>query len=288
MHGTGLPLVTPFTGAGDVDGEALADLVGVVEDRGVDFIVPVGSNGESVLLEPAEQTRVVEIVAEAASVPVMAGTGQPSLRHTVAATERAADAGADAALVVTPYYFTHDQATFAEHYRAVADAVELPVYLYSVPSKTGVALQPATVAELASHPNIAGMKDSSGDLAAFHREVALTADEEFDMLVGHGGLFAHALEAGGTGGVLALANVAPERTAEVYDRHRTGQDEEARRVNAELVELNHAVVSEYGVPGLKAAMRLRGLPAGHARPPHRPVGPEVEAELETLVEVAEP
>ncbi len=288
MHGTGLPLVTPFTADGDVDEAALAELVGVVEDGGVDFIVPVGSNGESALLSPDEQARVVEVVADAATVPVLAGTGQPSRRHTVRATERAADAGADAALVVTPYYFTHDQETLATYYREVADAVELPVYLYSVPSKTGVALDVTTVAELADHPNVAGMKDSSGDLATFHREVATTADADFDLLVGHGGLFAHALDAGATGGVLALANVAPERTSEVHDRHAAGDDAAARRINAELVELNHAVVSRFGVPGLKAAMRLRGMPAGHARSPHRPVGPEVEAELERLVAAAEP
>lgn len=288
MEGTGPPLVTPFTEAGNVDEVALRELVETVEDRGVDFVVPVGSNGESVMLSAEEQEQVVRVVAEAASVPVLAGTGQPSFRHTVEATERAAAAGADAALVVTPYYFSHDQATLATYYREVADAVDLPVYLYSVPSKTGVTLDPSTVEELADHPNVVGMKDSSGDLAAFHREVTLTADEEFDMLVGHGGLFAHALDAGATGGVLALANVAPERTSEIYTRHRAGEGGAARRINAELVELNHAVVTRFGVPGLKAAMRMRGLPAGRSRLPHRAVGRAVEDELETLVRAAEP
>jgi 4-hydroxy-tetrahydrodipicolinate synthase len=288
MHGTGAALVTPFNADGDIDDSSLAELVGELEARGVDFLVPVGSTGESVLLTAEEQARVIGLVAETATVPVLAGTGQPGRRATMQATRRAAAVGADAAMVVTPYYFTHDQATLTAYYRDVADAVDLPVYAYSIPSKTGVAIEPETAAEIAGHPNIAGLKDSSGDLERLHRELGRTADDDFDVLVGHGGLFAHSLETGASGGILALANVAPERASEVYARFVDGDEAGARRVNRELVELNHAITSRYGVSGLKAAMRLRGLPAGHVRSPHRPVGPEVEAELEALVEAAVP
>lgn len=288
MHGTGVAIVTPFTAAGVIDEAALAELVGTLEERGVDFVVPVGSTGESALLTAEEQVRVIRLVVEAASVPVLAGTGQPGLRGTVQATDRAAAAGADAAMVVTPYYYTHDQATLASYYREVADAVEIPVYAYSIPSKTGVALEPETVAALAGHPTIVGLKDSSGDLERLARTVALTADEPFDVLVGHGGLYAQSLGMGAAGGILALANVAPERASEVYDRHEGGDPEAARRLNARLVELNRGITSRFGVAGLKAAMRLRGLPAGHVRSPHRPVGPDAERELESLVEAADP
>jgi len=287
MEGTGVALVTPFTADGDLDESALASLVGELEARGVDFVVPVGSNGESVLLSPDEQARVIQQVVDVASVPVLAGTGQPGLRRTQRATERAAVAGADAALVVTPYYFHHDQAALTAYYRDLADDAPLPVYAYSTPSKTGVRLEPETVADLASHDNIAGLKDSSGDLERLHREVARTADEAFDLLIGHGGLYAHAIETGVTGGVLALANLAPELASEIYDRYAAGDQAGARARNGRLVELNHAVTAEYGVPGLKAAMRLRGLPAGHVRSPHRPVGDDGEAELEALLTAAE-
>lgn len=288
MRGTGVAMVTPFTAAGDVDEAALAELVGELEARGVDFLVPVGSTGESVLLTAEEQCRVIRLVVDAASIPVLAGTGQPGLRATERATVRAASAGADAAMVVTPYYYAHDQAALAAYYREVADGADLPVYCYSIPSKTGVPLEPETAGDLADHPNIAGLKDSSGDLERLHREVGRTADTAFDVLVGHGGLFAQSLEAGAVGGILALANVAPERSCEVYDRHAHGDEADARAVNRELVELNRAITAEYGIPGLKAAMRLRGLPAGLPRSPHRPVGPEVETELERLIEAAEP
>ncbi|MFB6362028.1 MAG: dihydrodipicolinate synthase family protein [Halobacteriales archaeon] len=288
MEGTGVAVVTPFTADGDIDESSLTSLVGELQARGVDFVVPVGSNGESVLLSPDERTRVIQLVADAASVPVLAGTGTPGLRRTRRATERAAQAGADAALVVTPYYYRHDQSTLAAYYRDLAERAPVPVYAYSTPSKTGVHLQAETVAELAAHPNIAGLKDSSGDLERLQREVALTSDRAFDVLIGHGGLFAQALDAGAAGGVLAMANLVPAAASAVYDRYTADDAAGARAQNASLVELNHAVTDRYGVPGLKAAMRLRGLPAGHVRSPHRPVGPNVEAELEDLLAAVEP
>ncbi|MFB6354289.1 MAG: dihydrodipicolinate synthase family protein [Halobacteriales archaeon] len=288
MQGTGVALVTPFTPDGDLDEAALTALVGELEARGVDFVVPCGTTGEAPLLSADEQARVVQLVADAASVPVLAGTGQPGLRRTVRATVRAASAGADAALVVTPYYYAHDQDALAAYYRELADEVDLPVYAYSIPSHAGIAIEPGTAAELAAHPNIAGLKDSSGDLDALQDAVARTDGEPFEVLIGHGGLYAHGLEMGAAGGILALADVAPERASAVYDRHAAGEPAAARRINRELAALDRAVTARYGIPGLKAAMRMRDLPGGYARAPHRPVGSEAEAELERLVTAAEP
>lgn len=282
MDGIGPPLVTPFDEDGDVSARRLRELVSWLEERGVDFLVPCGSNGEAELLTADERARVIEVVAETASVPVLAGTGHPGLRETLDATARAAAAGADAALVVTPFYYEHDQATLADHYRAVADAAEIPVYLYSVPKYTGVRLAPATVADLAGHPNVAGMKDSAGDVGAFLRTRQRTADDEFDLLVGSGSVLAPALDAGADGGVLALANVAPAATASVADTH-PADPAAARSAAAELVELNHAVTATHGVAGLKYAMRQRGAPAGHPRPPHGPVDDDARAELDELL-----
>lgn len=286
MHGTGVAIVTPFATGGDIDETAMTALVGELEERGVDFVVAIGTTGESVMLDPDEQARVIELIADAASVPVVAGTGQPSLRRTVEATRRAVAAGADAALVVTPYYYTHDQAALVEYYHDLADVVDLPVYAYSIPSRTGMAIEPDTAAELATHPNLVGMKDSSGDLDRLQRAVDRTAGDSFELLVGHGGLYAHSLEMGAVGGILALANIAPEGASSVYAAHESGDRSAARERNRDLVELNRAITSRFGVPGLKAAMRLRGLPAGHARSPHQPVDDAVEAELESILEAA--
>lgn len=288
MHGTGLPLVTPFDTNGTLDDARLRDLVEWVQTRGVDFIVPCGSNSEAELMTAEERRRATEIVVETADVPVLAGTGHPGLAETLEQTTAAAEAGATAALVVTPFYFNHGQDALQAYYEELADEAPIPIYLYSVPKYTGVKLAPDTVESLAAHDNIQGMKDSSGDLATFQRERARTSDEEFNLLVGSGGIYAPALDAGADGGVLALANIAPERASEIYRHHQSGEDEQARALNRDLVELNTAVTGTYGIPGLKAAMRMRDAPVGYVRSPHQPVDSDAKAALSELVEAAEP
>jgi len=288
MYGTGVPLITPFDEDGELDAERLRAVVEWVEDGGVDFIVPCGSNSEAELMGVEERARVVEIVVEESDVPVLAGTGHPGLKETLRQTDRAAEAGADGALVVTPFYYSHDDDALEAYYREVADESPIPIYLYSVPTHTGVTLSPEVVGRLASHDNVGGMKDSSGDLETLQRERRLTADEEFDLFVGSGSVYAHALASGADGGILGLANVAPERANEIFQLHRAGKDAEARQLNARLVELNRAVTAKYGVPGAKAAMRQRGASAGYPRKPHREVGEDVRAEIAGLIEEMKP
>jgi 4-hydroxy-tetrahydrodipicolinate synthase/4-hydroxy-2-oxoglutarate aldolase len=287
MQGTGVPLVTPFDDDGEIAAEALRSVVSWLESSdGIDFLVPCGSTSEAPLMDTDERARVIEVVADETDLPVLAGTGHAGYRTTVRQTERAAEAGADAALVVTPHYYGHDAAALSSYYRDVADASPVPVYLYSVPKFTGVALQPETVAGLATHDNVVGIKDSSGDVARVGRHARATRDEEFDVLNGSGSVYAHALDAGATGGVLALANVVPDLAGEIRQRHRDGDEDGARRLNAELVDLNVALTGRYGVPGVKAAVAHRDVPAGSPRRPLSPVGPEVRRELAALVDAA--
>jgi 4-hydroxy-tetrahydrodipicolinate synthase len=282
MDGIGPPLVTPFDEAGNVDESRLRELVSWIEARGVDFLVPCGSNSEAELMTAEERARVTETVAAESDCPVLAGTGSPGLRETLDATAAAADAGADAALVVTPFYYDHGQDALEEYYREVADAAEIPVYLYSVPKYTDVALAPETVESLATHPNIAGMKDSSGDVGSFVRTSRRTADADFDLMVGSGSILTQALDAGASGGVLALANIAPDAASSVFDTYADDPDA-ARERAAELVELNYAVTGGYGVPGLKYAMRQRGAPVGYARSPHGRASSEAKDRLDELI-----
>lgn len=286
MNGVGPPLVTPFTEDGVVDHTSLRDLVSWVEQRGVDFLVPCGSNSEAELMTADERSAVIETVTEAADVPVLAGTGSPGYHETLSATEDAADIGADAALVVTPFYYDHEQSALAEYYRRLADAASIPIYLYSVPAYTNTKLEPSTVGELARHPNIAGMKDSSGDISEFIRIVRRTRKAEFDPMIGSGGVFAQALSAGANGGVLALANIAPEASAAIYQEHAENPTT-ARELNAEFVELNQAITAEHGVPGLKYSMRARGAPAGYSRIPHQPPSDAEKSHLESLLDVVD-
>ncbi|MFB6152950.1 MAG: dihydrodipicolinate synthase family protein [Halodesulfurarchaeum sp.] len=286
MHGIGAPLVTPFDADGAIDHEALADLTGWVLDRGLDFVVPTGSTSEAELLTIDERTAVIETVVEATAgdVPVVAGTGHPGYRATLSQTRQAATVGADAALVATPFYYDHDQETLASYYRELAEDSPIPLYLYSVPAYTHVTLEPETAADLATHENVAGMKDSSGDLEAFQRTASATADEDFDLLVGAGGVFAPALDAGATGAILAVANVVPDLASEIYELHRAGKSEQARALNRRIIRLNRAVTVEHGIPGLKAAMRLREASAGLPRRPFQPVDESVQTTLESVLE----
>ena len=285
MQGTGVPVVTPFEEDGAVDEAALGKVVAWLEARGVDFLVPCGSTGEAPLLSSEEATRVVEVVADAAVGPVLAGTGRESYLETRRATERAASAGADAALVVTPTYYPIDDETLEAYYLDLADESSIPVYLYSVPKFTGVTIAPETVAAVADHPNVAGIKDSAGELAPFQRTRELV--EDLDVLVGHGGVYSPALDAGADGGILAVGNVAPEIVSEIYERHSTGDDEGAREVNRRLLELNEAVTARYGVAGAKAAMGLRGVPAGNVRRPLQGIDDGAEKEIRALLEELE-
>lgn len=283
MQGTGLPLATPFNGKGEIDAEKLTALVERVIEQGVDFIVPCGSNSEAELMTVEERTQVIEQVVDASTVPVMAGAGHPGYRETVNQIAAAAKAGADSVLVVTPFYYSHPQPALTEYYQAVADTAEIPVYLYSVPAYTGVELTPESVTELATHENIVGIKDSSGDLQNLKRIIERTP-EDFDVLVGSGGIYAEALTVGADGGILALANVLPDGTAAIRQAIEEGELDHGCRLNRTAANLNHAITAEHGIPGLKAAMQVRDLPAGTVRRPFQPVDTPVRQQLKTEVQ----
>ncbi|MFT4933316.1 MAG: dihydrodipicolinate synthase/N-acetylneuraminate lyase, partial [Natronomonas sp.] len=154
MNGTGVPLATPFDEDGDVCEDRLRQLTAALERRGVDFFVPCGSNSEAALMSVEERATVTKIVADEADGQIIAGTGHPGFRESLRQTELAAEGGADAALVVTPFYHVHDQDRLAAYYRDLADESPIPIYLYSVPKYTGVRLDPGTVGTLATHENV--------------------------------------------------------------------------------------------------------------------------------------
>ncbi|WP_293032057.1 dihydrodipicolinate synthase family protein [Natronococcus sp.] len=282
MHGTGVPIATPFAD-GAVDHERLRALAEWLEHSGVDFLVPCGSTGEGPALTTDERVAVVETVAEATDLPVLAGTGREGLEPTLETTERAAEAGADAALVVTPSYYGTDDAALVAYYEEVASASPIPVYLYSVPKFTGRALAPETVAELATHENVAGIKDSSGSLESIQRLLD-RADDAFSVLVGSGSVYAAGLAAGADGGVLAVANVVPEFATEIYRLDSEGRPGAARERNAAIVELNHAVTSRFGVPGVKAALAMRGQSVGRPRRPLSELPADAKTDLESILD----
>jgi 4-hydroxy-2-oxoglutarate aldolase len=272
------PIATPFRDDGTVDERALAANVSRWMTTPLTGLVVLGSNGEAASLEDAEADRVVEIVRAGvpSSRPLIAGTGRESTRATIAATRRAAAAGADAALVRTPSFFKPQMTSdaFVRHFTEVADASPVPVLLYNVTLYTGVNLLPDAVERLAVHANIVGIKESGSDIGQIAEYVARTPDD-FTVLAGSATTLVHALCAGCDGAILALASLAPAECVSMATLVRERRLDEATALQRRLMPLARSIGTTYGVPGLKAALELKGYAGGPPRPPLRPVSSEV-------------
>jgi 4-hydroxy-2-oxoglutarate aldolase len=271
LRGVLAPVVTPFDPAtGDPARGAFQRNVRAHLAAGLGGVLVAGSSGEAALLDDGERERLVGWAREAAGdgALVLAGVGAESTRATVRRARAAAAAGADAVLVVAPHYYgrrmTDD--ALAAHFAAVADASPRPVLLYNIPVYAHLVLSPALVARAAAHPNVAGMKDSAGDLAALAGYLEARAPG-FRVLTGHAGTFGAALDAGADGGVLAAALFAPAPALALYAAHRAGDRAGVARAQAVLAPLAREVVAALGPPGLKCAMDLAGLDGGAPRAP---------------------
>jgi 4-hydroxy-tetrahydrodipicolinate synthase len=280
------PIVTPFSGD-DVDYAGLAHNVKRWMGTGLRGLLALGSNGEAAFVDEDEAERIVATVRE--HVPrdrvLLAGSGRQSTRATIAATKRAAAAGADAVLVLTPFYFKAQMTAdaLADHYRAVADASPVPVLLYNFTSVTGLNLTPDTVSALSAHPNIVGLKDSNGDIGQVAGVVA-RVPAGFTVLVGSAATLYPAMVVGAAGGIVAVANVVPEVCVTLYELARAGKHDEARLLQRRLTPLAHAVTAGYGIAGLKVAMEFAGYVGGGVRRPLRPPKPEAREVLHRLYE----
>ena len=282
LSGVFPPLTTPFAADGSVDLKALAANIQKYNQSKLAGYVVVGSTGESVYLREAEKLQVFE-AARAAAAPgkiLIAGTGCESTAETLELTRRAAGLGYGAALVRTPAYFKSQmtEAALERHYRAVADASPIPVLVYSVPQFTGLAVSAALVVRLAAHPNIVGVKESSGDVRLIE-EIARQVPPEFTVLVGSASAFYAALGAGARGAVMAVACALPEKCVELYEAWRRGDPARAQAVQQRLLEPTAAVTTRFGIAGLKFALELRGYAGGPARPPLLPLDAAARAEI---------
>jgi 4-hydroxy-2-oxoglutarate aldolase len=279
------PLVTPFDAGGGLDLAAFESNLDAYASADLGGYLVLGSNGEAASLTEAEKLSLIAAARRRARGRlVLAGTGLESTAATVALTRKAADAGAEAALVLTPFYYKPQMTADAlrRHFEAVADASPIPVYLYSVPVFTGLAFPPAVAAALAPHPNVRGMKESSGDLGLLGRIVG-SVPAAFEVACGSAPVLYPALCLGAVAGVLAVACCAPDAAAAVYRAFEAGDHERARRLQRALTPLATAVTSTYGVPGLKLAMDVAGLRGGAPRPPLLPAPAAARAELERLL-----
>jgi 4-hydroxy-2-oxoglutarate aldolase len=252
--------------------------------------VVLGSTGEGIMMSEREGLKAVETVRSSAAAGrmVIAGAGAASTQGTVEFVNQAAAAGADCGLVVTPFYYKPQMTAqvLEIYYRTVADHSKIPIIMYTVPKFTGLDLPLQTVLALADHSNIAGLKDSSGNLS-FVSEVLKAAPPGFSLLQGHGSLLLPALILGAKGGILALSNMAPGETVEIFNLAKKGDYAGAGDIQRRVLTVNQKIVGGYGVPGIKHAMDLLGYAGGDLCPPLQPVGPEGKESIRRLLQEAQ-
>lgn len=290
------PIPTPF----DDDGALAIDRLALNIEKwnaattgssGLAGYVVMGSNGEAphLSLDEAEQLIAATRQAARTDMKVIAGTGQLSTWATVEATRRAADAGADAVLIVMPYYYKKLMSAdvLRRHYLSVADASPIPVLIYNVPANTGFNIPVSLVPELAAHEKIAGIKDSAGDINQLAEIVRLTQQMDFSVLSGNYGALLPGMTFGVRGAILAIANVAPKECVALFEAARAGRWDEAGDLHLRLLPAARAVTSEHGVPGLKVALDLLGYYGGVPRKPLLSVSDSVREEIARILRAAQ-
>jgi 4-hydroxy-2-oxoglutarate aldolase len=282
LEGVFPPIPTPFDVEGGVAYQALVENLECWNQVDLAGYVVLGSNGEAAYLTEEEKLRILETARRA--IPseklMIAGTGCESTRQTVALTRRAAQAGADAVLVVTPHYYNPKMTadSLVQHYETVADASPVPVLIYNVPKFTNVNMDAATTARVAGHANIVGIKDTSGNISQLADTVRL-AGPDFQVLAGSANFFFAGLAVGAVGGILALANVAPEKAINLYRLFKAGRWDEAAELQRQVIPVNAAITARFGIAGLKATLDMLGYYGGPVRSPLLDLG---ESERQAL------
>jgi 4-hydroxy-2-oxoglutarate aldolase len=286
LNGILPPVTTPFDDAGDVDYGALASNIARYNEAGLRGYVPLGSNGEAVHLNAAERRQVIETVKRAAlgDHTIVAGVNELSTRAAIEAARVAADCGADAVLVITPYFYkgSMTQERLVLHFSQVADRSPVPLLIYNVPQNTGVVIESATIAALGAHQNIIGVKDSAGNMGAISETIRLVP-EGFSVMVGNGGIVYPSVAMGATGAILGVACAAPRACVDLYEAVKAGDHERARDLQHRIAPLSQIVTAGLSVPGLKAAMEILGLSGCLPRSPLSPVSGSDKEKIRAVI-----
>lgn len=289
LRGVFTPIPTPF----DEDGRVAHDKLEFNLDRWnkteLSGYVVLGTNGEWVYLNEQEKREVLKTARQA--IPkeklMIAGTACESTVHTIASTEEAARIGADAAIIINPSYYKSQMTgpVLANHYRRVADASPIPILIYNLPPATGIDLSADLLVELSQHPNIIGVKDTSGNMPKMG-ETIRRAHPSFQVLAGSANFFYPSLAIGVTGGILALANVAPDEAVEMFRLFNAGEMEKGRALHLRMLPVNLAITDRFGVSGLKAALDMVGFYGGPPRLPLLPLDQERREEVHNILKTA--
>lgn len=277
-------IITPFKDDLSLDEEGLRRNIEFLSGAGVAGIVPCGTTGESATLSFEEHKQVVEIAVDCSKVPVIAGTGSNNTREAIELTKHAADAGADAALLITPYYNKPNDRGMFEHYKTIAEKCNIPIILYNVPKRTGIDLKPDLVAKLSKVKNIIAVKEASASLSQVSQIIEQTGGSGFTVLSGDDDLTLPIMALGGLGVISVVANVAPRKTVAMVDAASKGEWDRARKHHYELAPLVRSMFIETNPIPVKTACRLMGLAAGPLRLPLAPMAPEKEKALKDVID----
>lgn len=279
FHGSLVALVTPFK-KGKVDEKALGDLIDWQIAQGTHGLVPCGTTGESATLTHEEHDRVIAFTIEAAKgrVPVIAGTGSNSTDEAIALTKHAKKAGADGALMITPYYNKPTQEGLYRHYKAVADAVDLPIVLYNIPGRTSVNMLPATVARLAAIKSIVAIKEGSGSLQQVS-DIIQACGDRMTVLAGDDALTLPMMALGGKGVITVTANIVPKDMARMVDAFAAGKLKEAQKLHFKLSPLFTALFYETNPIPVKEALGMMGKCSAEVRLPLCPMAADTKEKL---------
>lgn len=285
LQGAFTAMVTPFTGTGEVDWQQLVKNVNFQIDGGIDGLVPCGTTGESPTLDNDEHARVIEEVTKAAAgrVPVIAGTGSNSTTEAINLTQHAKEAGVDCVLSVNPYYNKPTQEGMYRHFMKIAD-VGIPVMLYNIPGRSGVALTGETIYRLSQHPNIVAIKEATGSLDTAS-EIAMTCGDDFIMVSGDDSMTLPLMSIGGKGVISVISNLLPARIKALTEAGLAGDFAQARKLHLELFKLCKGMLSiETNPIPIKTAMMFAGMDTGELRLPMCEMGDENRVILKKLLD----
>lgn len=278
-------MVTPFDESLAIDHETLANEARRLEAAGVSGVVPVGSTGESATLTHDEHIEVVETVVDAVeTIPVIAGTGSNNTQEAIDLSQRARDAGADAVLLISPYYNRPEPSGMESHFLSIADSVDIPQIPYNVPGRTGRTIEVETLVSLAEHDNIIGYKAASSDLELIGAVAEQTVDHEFAILSGDGSVNLPILSIGGTGAISVAGNVVPERQTALFDAALSGDYEQARAIHYELGPLYRTLFVESNPIPVKEALAMLGHIEPILRPPLSRLSESERPQLRSVLE----
>ncbi len=289
LKGVMPPMITPFKENGDVDYEGFVSNIEKWNETGMSGYLVLGSNSETVYLSEKEKLELVRLAVKTKKEGryLLVGSGMESLRETIELTNKAGEIGADAALILTPNYYNTAMTSEAliNYFTKVADNTNIPILIYNVPKFTHINIKADAIEKLSRHPNIIGMKDSSGDMpqmATWKRIVP----EDFNLFVGTASAWFPALALGVEGAILALANSNPNECVKVQELFEKGKWEEARELYQRVFPVNTAVTGTYGIPGLKYVCDKLGYTGGYPRTPLLPIKEEGKTALDEILEKA--